>query len=379
MKLNKLRYSQFGRSRRAWKIINCSFGDINLIVGKNASGKTKTLNVIKGLAGLLSKKQKLRYLDGHYDVEFLDGQEKTKYVLRYKRREVVEERLTIGREKLIDRGKNGVGKIFAEKLGKTGKMIDFQTSSDEIAVLGRRDSIQHSYLECLCKWGESLLRYDFGTDLGKNQLVILTEDGPKQELDLKDANRAVSIFLDGKKKFPKTFERQIKADMARIGYALTSIKTGTPTGLVFVDAPTQPIGVSVREKGLPSTTDQHDMSQGMFRALSVIIQLNYALLRGDPSCILIDDIGEGLDFERSSSLVQLLIEKAKESSVQLIMTTNDRFTMNNVPLEYWIILERKPGKCIHHNYRNTKKLFDEFELTGLSNFDLFSSNHYLKK
>lgn len=119
------------------------------------------------------------------------------------------------------------------------------------------------------------------------------------------------------------------------------------------------------------------MSQGMFRALSVLIQINYGLLANLSVCVLIDDIGEGLDFERSSSLVKVLIEKARKSSIQLIMTTNDRFIMNGVPLEYWILLERRGSKCINYNVRNSKKMFDSFESTGLNNFDLFSSGYYL--
>ena len=48
MKLYKLDYSQYEGEPQEWKIVNCTFGDINLIVGKNATGKTRTLNVIRG-------------------------------------------------------------------------------------------------------------------------------------------------------------------------------------------------------------------------------------------------------------------------------------------------------------------------------------------
>jgi hypothetical protein len=34
------------------------------------------------------------------------------------------------------------------------------------------------------------------------------------------------------------------------------------------------------------------MSQGMFRVLSLIIQVNYSVLAKKPNCILIDDIGK---------------------------------------------------------------------------------------
>jgi hypothetical protein len=93
---------------------------------------------------------------------------------------------------------------------------------------------------------------------------------------------------------------------------------------------------------------------------------------------LIDDIGEGLDYNRSTALVKLLVDKAKETPFQLIMATNDRFVMNNVPLEYWSVIQRIGNISRIYDYRNSPDLFKEFELTGMNNFDFFSSKYYLK-
>ena len=120
------------------------------------------------------------------------------------------------------------------------------------------------------------------------------------------------------------------------------------------------------------------MSQGMFRALSLLVQITYSQLLNKPVCILIDDIGEGLDYNRSTALVKLLIEKAQKTPVQLVMATNDRFVMNNVPLEYWSVMQRIGTVSKIHNYRNSPEIFKKFELTGLNNFDFFSSKYYLK-
>ena len=57
-----------------------------------------------------------------------------------------------------------------------------------------------------------------------------------------------------------------------------------------------------KEQALACPTQQPEMSQGMFRALSVIILLTYTVIASRPSCIIVDDIGEGLDFERSCKL-----------------------------------------------------------------------------
>jgi len=96
-------------------------------------------------------------------------------------------------------------------------------------------------------------------------------------------------------------------------------------------------------------------------------------------CIVIDDIGEGLDYERSSSLIKILIEKAQTGLVQLIMTTNDEFIMNGVPLEYWSVIERKPGSAKLHNIFNSEDQFKQFQFIGLNNFDFFTSKFALQE
>jgi len=54
------------------------------------------------------------------------------------------------------------------------------------------------------------------------------------------------------------------------------------------------------------------------------------------------------------------------------MSTNDRFVMNNVPLEEWCVLQRRGSVVRVLNYTNSKELFDEFKFTGLSNFDFLA-------
>lgn len=71
--------------------------------------------------------------------------------------------------------------------------------------------------------------------------------------------------------------------------------------------------------------------------------------------------------------------KATDADIQLIMTSNHNFIMNAIPIEYWIIPQPQAGSIVHLNYRNSKKLFDDFELTGLGNFDLLTSDYLLQK
>ena len=130
------------------------------------------------------------------------------------------------------------------------------------------------------------------------------------------------------------------------------------------------------ESDLGFKNPQTQMSQGMWRALALVIHLNSCTFSKNKQLILIDDIGEGLDYERSVAIIDLLISKAKTNDIQLMMTSNDRFVMNKVPLEYWSVLKRKGGIVKMFNLRNSQKQFDKFKYIGLSNFDFFASDFF---
>jgi hypothetical protein len=156
--------------------------------------------------------------------------------------------------------------------------------------------------------------------------------------------------------------------MRQLDYYVEELGVKPPVSIRVSGLPGELVGLYVKEKDLPGITDQHSMSQGMFRALSLLIQVNYSRMTGKSTCILIDDIGEGLDFDRSCRLIELLREKARTSNIQLVLSTNDRFVMNHVPLEEWSVVQRKGNHVRVLNFENSRELFEEFKFTGLSNF-----------
>jgi energy-coupling factor transporter ATP-binding protein EcfA2 len=54
MKLIDMNYVQWENTPREWRIEGVRLGPLNLLVGNNASGKSRTLNVINGLAKFLA-------------------------------------------------------------------------------------------------------------------------------------------------------------------------------------------------------------------------------------------------------------------------------------------------------------------------------------
>jgi AAA15 family ATPase/GTPase len=381
MKLKAIKFCRFKGQKYEWSMEGKSengiynqpvtFQNINLIVGKNATGKSKTINTIRQLADLLSGDKKLSELVYHtsiYDLRFDNNGDEIIYYLEFEEGKVKQELLKINGVLKLERNSKE-GTMFYEKINTS---LEFQMEDDKLAV-SRVDNIQQPFFEPLQNWGKKLNFYEFGKDMGRHFFIKEVNAVKKDEdVDLKNNPNIPQIFVLASLNFPN-FEDIVVQDMNKIGYQLTSI---TPQNLNHI--PTDIIGVSAKEEGIETTTDQKEMSQGMFRALSLLIQLNYSLLNNMPSSILIDDIGEGLDYERSKSLIDLIIEKVKDSPVQVIMTTNDRFVMNNIPLEYWSVIHRTPKKSLFYNYQNSKAIFDEFKYTGLSNFDFLSTEFYFE-
>lgn len=369
MKLKSISYVEWQGSPQEWRLEKLSFGPRMLIVGKNAAGKSRSVRVTAGLARSIVGAQPPG-LSGDYMATFDHEGKEYVYELRCKDTEVVLEKISVDQKILLMRGIGGIGTIFAEKIGN-GQDIDFQVPPNILAAVARRDAIQHSFIEPLFDWANSLRFYQFGGII-QNALAILVPLG--QQVDDKDENAVLGVFREGQKLYGVPFIDSIKADLFSIGYDIETIELAAPVSIRFAPGGPQPVSLSLKERGLQGITDQIGMSTGMFRVLALLIHVNFAQFKGSASSVFIDDIGEGLDFDRSLKLIELLRVKAEKYNFQLVMTTNDKFVMNHVPLEEWTVLHRSASVVHVRNQENSQAAFDEFKFTGLSNFSFFEMN-----
>lgn len=378
MELKSIKYA-CKTAERDWAIFSANqeetlpveLGKINLIVGINSSGKSRTLHAIYVLAMFLSGDMKISQTNSYgemFDVVFWNEEQhqEIQYYLKYENAHIIAEELKINGEVYVERNE----KNSQMRYESFSDMVAFQADADMLAV-ARRDRMQHAYLVPLAEWGTNMSYYLFGKDLGQNVGLKSIDVDKNENFDLRNSRKVAGIYKHGLDSFGNEYKQRIIEDLDKIGYAIKDIKLD-----VLRNSSVTAYGLSVKEKGLLSTTDQLEMSQGMFRALSLLIQINYALCSGKSSCILIDDIGEGLDYHRSTELIQILIDKAKLSQVQLLMTTNDRFVMNKVPLMYWQVIVRDKGKVYFYNTKNSPEAFRDFSFTGLNNFDFLASEFY---
>jgi hypothetical protein len=305
---------------------------------------------------------------GAYYAEFEDADDVYKYYLEISIQNVVSEKLEINNDEKLIRFHDGMGEIYADELKRK---IKFQLPSNQLVVVSKRDAIQHPYLKKLSDWAGGMRMYSFSLSLGKdigfpiidmNQLVV----------DSRDPNQVAVLYAKGAQEFGDKFNNLIISRMKELDYDLKEIGIA-PNPATPATARGYANMIYLSEEHL--ALFQPYISQGMFRALSLIISITYNILKNLPTTVLIDDIGEGLDFDRSAKLIKLLMDIANINDLQLIMSTNDRFVMNTVPLEYWQVIQRAGGECKVFNYQNSKEKFDEFEYMGLNNFDFLATDY----
>jgi len=373
MYLRKFTFRENAGKKIEWLIDNVSLGEINLVVGKNSSGKTRTLNALSDLVSMLQGKGTNATGPVSYELLFRNSENLMRYELEYDLETIQMERLYVGDELVLERGESGNGVIKYEATPGT-IFLEFEIPHDQLACYAKRDRLQHPFIEIIHGWAISLRRFDFSGDLGKTRYALKTTFESK-EVDWTITNNSLVPAIHVASEEFTPFREQVLKDMGEISYELEDF------GIIhfserFGQTSQDRYAVYATESGLEKQVTQRDMSQGMFRAFSVLVQLNYYIYCGHKGFVIIDDIGEGLDFTRAKLLVQLLIRKAKEASIQLIMSTNDSFIMNAVDIENWAVIMREGNKISLFNYENSREIFEEFKYTGLNNFDFYASEFF---
>lgn len=364
-------YENYGE-QRYWRLNRTDLINKNLVVGRNATGKSRLISVIFGLCNLLAGKQTELFESGVYDVELELASVHYRIHIAFEKKQVVMEELRVDGEVRLQRRRDGKGKIWYEK---QNSFIDFDLPTNALAFQLRRDELQHPFVSRISAWASQCLYFPFGS-ADRTILRLVQTLGVKNGAE----NHACSKYIQAFNEFGVDLDKRIIKDMLRLGYKLEDVGVGDMKVMApHAGLPDGVLSLYVREADRPGQkVTQIEMSEGMYRALSLVINLNIAALSKFKGLILVDDIGEGLDYERSTGLIDLLLSHAKKN-VQVVMTTNDRFVMNKVPLENWCILRRIGPIVSSFTQRNSAEEFDAFKFAGLSNFDFFTSNVFETK
>lgn len=356
MKLVKISYKDTN-----WELQDLELGTLNLVLGRNGTGKTRTLQTIDLLVKMLTQRRNMNW-GGEWDIEFLNqkGQAiRYQFSTSSKKLGVSFEKMMVDGKVVIDRKRN-VEKAWIANQMEGGRMEGIYPPDNKLILHTHRDVKKYPYLEDIAAWAESSFGFKFGNispyaRLNSQEYELLTavEDIPNLYKSLGEAGR-------------KTVLEHFNA-------------TGYTVSQISVKQNGEPDILYVKEEGLQKEIPHYRLSQGMFRAIALIIYIEYLKSRRKPATIIVDDLCEGLDFERATKLGRIIFELCEKAEIQLIATSNDYFLMEVVDIKFWNILSRE-GKIVSGLAKEEKaELIQKFRFTGLSNFDFFASDFIAKQ
>jgi hypothetical protein len=343
-----------------WELSNLELNNLNLIVAKNATGKSKTLLTIDLLVKMITQKKNLNW-GSKWNIDFLNQKNQKitfEFATKYEEDGIVTaEKISIDGVQVLFRHYKKGEVVLKNFITQKNDLI--YPPKDKLTLHTNRDVRKYPYLEDISIWAEQCYGFKFGNISPYTKLN-------EQEYDLPTAVEDIPNLF---KALTKESITKIIADFNSLGYEIGNITAQDKTEYAIL---------YVREKELNKALPHYKLSQGMFRALAILIYIEYLIGRKKPAMIMIDDFCEGLDYDRARKLGSLIFGKCENTAIQLIATSNDSFLMDSIDIKYWNILQRK-GKTISClNHQNSPSLFRKFRLTGLSNFDLFASDFLLQ-
>ena len=336
-----------------WITDEIHFQKLNLVVGKNATGKSRVVTAPTAFAEMITQYRKNIYW-GNWDFTFVREDDKIlSYIVNKDKDECVTERLLIDDKLVLDRN-NETTKLYSFIKN------DFETITppdNKLVLHIRRDKEEYPYLEHIVSWAEQTHLFKFGQI---HSTSFLGNDASGERLMTIENIPALIAELDD------SLKNKIIIDFNKLGYDIQHIYTEQENGKEVL---------YIKEKRLKYRLRQNRLSQGMFRALALLVFVHYLMNKSKVKTIIVDDLCEGLDYERATKLGELLFEELENTNIQFIASSNDNFLMDVVNIKYWNILVRDANTVRVYNYQNSQDKFDNFKFSGLSNFDLFSSDY----
>jgi predicted ATP-dependent endonuclease of OLD family len=341
-----------------WELQDLRLNVANLIVGKNSTGKSRTLQTIDLLVKMLTQQRDLNW-GAEWDIEFTtDKSDSLRYQFStsYSKKGVTFEKMYLNDREILNRhrDRNAEGASIANMLN-SGRRETIFPPEDKLIIHTNRDVKKFPYLEEIAVWAQQSYGFKFG-NISPFHLFN------KQEYDLLTAVEDIPYL------FESLNDKQgevVREQLNSIGYEVLQISVEKRGDMPVI---------MVLERDIDKQIPHYKLSQGMFRSMSIIIYLNYLIGKRKPATIIVDDLCEGLDFERATKLGRIIFNECISNDIQIVATSNDMFLMEVVDLKYWIILSREGKRVSGISVGSNKELMEKFMFTGLSNFDLFSSD-----
>lgn len=326
-----------------WAFDYSAFQSVNLLVGKNASGKSRVVTALNRVIGIMLDRGHIPpYQSFETNLDFSNEGHTLHYAFTIVNGSIVsEEMVKDGNVELIARSEKSAI-VYGEQINPP---------VDKLVVHIRRDTVLYPEIEWMIQWGSHMVMVSF-TQF--EQIVPYSRPGVEiNQFEL----------FDLVKKLSRDSLEDFYALSSKVGFGISQVKIIPAARIVFF-----------KEIGVKPMLSVHSMSTGMVRTINLLLYMVYFKQTGFPALILADDLCEGLDYDHSVKLGKEIFEYCNQNHIQLIATSNDAFLMDIVDVNYWCILRRNGDIIQVFNKKDNSQLFDDFQMTGLSNFDFFSSD-----
>ncbi|MDO4932313.1 MAG: AAA family ATPase [Prevotellaceae bacterium] len=319
---------------------------VNLIVGRNATGKSRTIRALLQVAAFMQMKDHfLSSKSFTVDMAFSDPDD-TDWNMSYgfKVNEGIVEKETLSVK----------GGLLLKRTRKTARYKEDKINppSEKLVVQIRRDKELYPEIERLMQWVEGVTYISF-SDI--NPFMVLF---PTRLFSPMNFSEIVDSLTDEERK-------SVLNEARMLGYNISEMTTIVNSDIKLVQ---------IKERSVPNRMLDMQLSSGMLRTLYLLCFMQVIKHNRKLSMLLVDDMGEGLDYGRSTQFGKMIFENCESSGLQLVASSNDAFLMDVVDIDNWQVLSRKGGKVTTVNRANNSDMFRKFRMTGLSNFDFFSSD-----
>lgn len=346
--LNEIAFKEFIDNQLNWDIGPVSFGNLNLILGDNAQGKTRLINILKYIKGVLTGNTQIRFSSQYrYELKLIfsisDAEhENTPPVKNVKYNSSLSVNNASGMPSyeetiIID------NKIFFSR--KDNTLI---RESDEITI---PNPFIPNHIPVLL----SLPQKDFPT-LGlirsffERMLILEANRVAAPNLDVSNASLDINsngsnlarVIFNWQTHIPQAFQ-EIEKEFLGCFPLIEEQSFNANVELLPGTNISIPI-LKFKEKGINKTIPQVEWSDGMFRALCLLaLPLNrYVKPDGSfmrPSMIIVDEVENGLDYNTASKVLTLFNDYS--NLMQIALITHSPTICNMVETKNWRIAKRK--------------------------------------
>ena len=340
MKIIKYKYSDINEP--GWSFDEVCFGDVNLLVGLSASGKTRLLYTIFNL-GAFTVRQNF-FKNGHWNLEFEQGGKKYNWEIITKRISataslIAKETLYENSKLIIERDEDKF--IFEDK--KIPKLPLQQTS---IYLLKETECITPIY-----DGFSSITRREFFGNTLKEQAenTLITPEVSEEfkvAADQGKQNFLSKLYKSGLPVSARLYflEKHLKEDYKIITDYLRSIFPFIED-ISFLDItkfkPNFPIKgkmpiFCIKEKHVNRWIPYEELSSGMQKVILILTDIK-TFPKG--SIYLIDEYENSLGINAINIFPSFLSEV--EQDIQFFITSHHPYLINNIGVKNWYILHRK--------------------------------------